>query len=302
MQKIFLVSVLGVVSLLGCFHKPPPVVSDAQPGGIYTHQFAPDYMNYGVCHDTLAAIWGKASGNKLNLWVSWAREPLRWEGNLYAGSADSATLREWGSIPAEAPFDFDCRQSLLTPTTQSKSYEIYQSPVQAPFRCATLYEKWLTIVDRKSHKAYLTAMPMRPDLEILEWRGKWWVGSKDGLSEVDPMALSSDLDQDGLTDLLEHLLGTLPDDPDSDQDGTPDALDAQPQASAREWSAADSTIASQLSEKLGHFAENGSCVRYINVVAPDLDPLEIATPPGLRLVWNVEGWTADSLVLEQGAK
>jgi hypothetical protein len=299
MKKILFSLSIGSLILSSCYHRPPPVVSEAQPGDVYLHQFSPDYINYGVCHDTLAAVWGKESGQKLDLWVSWSTKPLLWEGHLYAGSVDTSVLSEWGSIPAKAPFDFDCRQGLLTNTTQSKNFEIYKSPVNAPFRCSSLYDRWLTIVDRKTRRAYPTGISTMTESEIFEWKGKLWLGNHEGVYLVDPMALAMDTDNDGLTDLMEHLIGTSLDQKDSDEDGVPDAIDEQPLAAKRTWTAADSLFAKKLQEAVYKMSSANACVNFINVVAPDQEPLEIPLYTGTRLLWNVDQWAGDSVVIRE---
>jgi len=277
------------------YNLPQTMQSNAVDSLSVKHVFAPNRINYGVCGDTLYALWGKAHDDKLDLFLSWAAKPVVWNGVRYVGTFDTTVMQEWGAIPAEIPVDFDCRQSLLTQTSQSKDFEIFQSPVQSPYRCASLYSQYVTVVDRKTRKAMVTDIPLGRDVEFFAWKGKLWIADTTGLTGFTTERYATDSDGDGLTDALENILGTRADQVDTDHDGIPDALDAQPLAAPRTLTQDELAYKAHLEKQLHASPIDGACTQFVNVIAPSFTPFEINVPANVHLVWNAPLWRGISV-------
>jgi len=296
--------ILGGILLSSCatyyMHKydlPDNMKSTAQADGSFHHAFAPDRVNYAVCGDSLWLLWGKQQGESLNLFLGEALKPLQWQNVQFVLHSDTTSMQEWGAIPSELPVDFDCRQQLLTSTTQGKAYEIFQSPVQSPFRCSSLYDQWVTVVNRSNRKALVTDIPLGRDVEFLQWAGKLWVADAQGMTGFDLEHFQKDQDGDGLSDILEGLLGTLPNQVDSDKDGIDDILDPQPMAGPRDLNAEEIGLRIKLEQALLALPQEGACTQFVNVEAPMVHPFEAKLPQGMRLVWNAPHWRGTSIKL-----
>jgi hypothetical protein len=259
------------------------------------HQFTPDRINYGVCSDTLAIIWGRTHAASIDLFVSRMAQLGKWSQLQYVTSADTSILEEWGAIPSDVALDFDCRQSLLTPTTQSSQYELFQSPVQSPWRCSSLYDDWVTVVDRSSRRAMVTDIELGREVEFFTWNDRSWIGDAKGMTGFDPKNYSQDTDRDGLGDVLEGILGTRADLIDSDGDSLVDALDAQPSSVKRELNSNELKWKIAMEKALQQIPKVGACVEWIAVDAPGIAPFELTIPAGVRLAWNPTHWNGPSL-------
>jgi|GEM_PF-5793520 len=305
-------SLLSPLFLSGCsafyYHKysiPATMVSpqDSTRRDIVElhHNFTPDRANYGVCGDTLALLWGRTHDAQIDLFVSRSTKPGTWSLTQYVTTADTAVLEEWGAIPAELPLDFDCRQALLTPTTQSTTYELFQSPVQSPWRCSSLYDDWVTVVDRSTRKAMVTDIPLAREVEFFTWKNHAWIGDTKAMIGFDPQNYGKDTDGDGLSDILEGILGTRADLVDSDGDGILDALDMQPSAAVRELNPNELKWKLAMEEALRQNAITNGCVTWIAVEAPGIQPFEMTIPAGIRLAWNPPHWRGARLRPFSGA-